>query len=218
MTTPIGPSPSGHTSRGTRAILSELLPRCTSRRTSSPRCSRVCAINASVLRMGTSSIAMIRSPIRRPTASAGEPGDTLITDTRSNSTGTGTPNRKVSEKRRNASTRFMVAPATNTASRTRLDLLAKLRTRVGSSSPTIRTNPPKGIAFSVISTSPQWPKLNTRGGYPKPNSSILMSACRAARKWPSSWMKTKMLSTTTKATTVTGRILPEHSHGWASDV
>ncbi len=66
-------------------------------------------------------------------------------------------------------------------------------------SPFRRTNPPNGIQLSEKRVPPLVKSVLARGGSPKPNSSTVTPALRAAKKCPHSWMNTRKLSRTKNA-------------------
>ena len=92
----------------------------------------------------------------------------------------------------------MAAPAPSTTARTATGFADRLRGSDGSSSPSIFTYPPKGMALRVYSVSPRR-KPKIRGGSPMPNSSTLTPASFAVMKWPSSWKTTRGTKTAMKA-------------------
>ena len=96
---------------------------------------------------GLPSTASIVSPPRSPACSAGEPGATeVMTTDPPTSASCGSMSRTV--KITTGRTKFMIDPAERTMSRFNTEWRAKLSGSVGSSSPTIFTNPPRGITFS----------------------------------------------------------------------
>ena len=79
------------------------------------------------------------------------------------------------------SIKFIKEPATKTIDRFSIDCLAKLLGSVGSSSPTIFTNPPRGIRFMEYLVSPiVIPHI--LGGNPKPNSVTFIPNFFAVKK------------------------------------
>lgn len=110
------------------------------------------------------------------------------------------PTQKSPVKMMKARIKFIVTHATSTSKREKRffvmnDHFFLASVPVGSS-PRIRTKPPIGRRFIVKSVPFLSRKtLATRGGIPKPNSSTFIPVTLAARKCPSSWIRTTIRKT-----------------------
>src|SRR3989344_3724866 len=102
-----------------------------------------------------------------------------------------------------ARTKFMKTPARTTPIRDRNGLEEKLpgSLRCSPSSPSIFTNPPKGMRLTEYTVPPRL-TLQTRGGKPKPSSSTRIPDRLATKKCPNSWVRTRTLMTIMKISTV----------------
>ena len=107
------------------------------------------------------------------------------------------------ENKRTGIIAFISEPAPSTSSLIPLLLLARLRGTLGSSSPAILVNPPRGMAFSEYSVSPRFTDSNL-GGKPRPNSSTFIPKALAVEKCPSSWARIITARTARKATMYSG--------------
>ena len=118
-----------------------------------------------------------------------------------------------------ARTKFIATPASRTPIRIQIGLRLnapamacstsssvrpfsrRRRTSTSPSSPSMRTNPPSGIQLRLYRVPCHMTDV-IRGGKPIPNSSTVMPARLATRKWPSSWTSTSTTRTPRKAATV----------------
>ena len=144
---PTAPCPSGGSTRtsGMRSPTSRPR-RSTVHAVSAPRRRLMATSRSDELTMRLSSAVRMRPPTSTPACSAGEPGATSSTVT--SVTGTGCGVMKTTVSRSTGSTAFIAEPAPSMNSRCQALLPAKLAGAVGSSSPSIRTNPPKGRKLS----------------------------------------------------------------------